>query len=129
MDGGSSKILWLWQGWWPDVGHDANDTNTSTGSGFIRWHSERRAAMNTISEYRRLKYGRTSQTMRLVWAGHEPDEFICMFPYWKVNEHAALAENAIDSLKIERLLDEKNGQQGKPNNPQTPCLYLPLKIH
>lgn len=43
--------------------------------------------MNTINEYRRLKYGRASRAMKLIWAGHEPDEFISMFPYWKVNEH------------------------------------------
>ena len=105
VDGGSSNILWLWQGYWPDVGHEANDTNTTTGSGFIRWHSERRAAMNTINEYRRLKYGRASRTMKLVWAGHEPAEFISMFPYWKVDEHVkAINEKVFHKLQILHIL-------------------------
>ena len=95
VDGGSSNVLWLWQGWWPDAGHDATDTNTTTGSGFIRWHSERRAAMNTINEYRRLKYNRSSHKMRLVWAGHEPEEFVSLFPYWKVNEHVKILNEKV----------------------------------
>ena len=87
VDGGSSHVLWLWQGWWPDVGHDATDTNTTTGSGYIRWHCERRAAMNTINEYRKIKYSTQNRVMRLVWAGHEPDDFIRLFPSWTVKEH------------------------------------------
>ena len=39
VEAGNEK-LWLWQGWWPDVGHEANDTNMYTGLGIIRWHAE-----------------------------------------------------------------------------------------
>lgn len=63
------ECLWLWQGWWPDVGHDSKDTNLSTGSGMIRWHAERRVAMQTTKEYRDLKYKTQRPEMNLVWAG------------------------------------------------------------
>ncbi|CAB4067923.1 SVIL [Lepeophtheirus salmonis] len=51
--------LWLWQGWWPE---------SETGSdgykdGSVRWHAERRAAMQTAST-----------------------EFKNLFPFWKHNE-------------------------------------------
>ena len=67
--------------------------------------------MNTINEYRRLKYGRASRAMKLIWAGHEPDEFISMFPYWKVNEHVKtinekVFENFPYTLKI--CINEKS---------------------
>ena len=76
--------VWLWQGWWPDVGHDAGDTNLSTGSGLIRWHAERRVAMQTTLEYRNAKYsaGSKAPPMKLIWAGHEPKEFTNLFPAW-----------------------------------------------
>ena len=35
VEAGNEK-LWLWQGWWPDVGHEVIDTNMSIGSGIIR---------------------------------------------------------------------------------------------
>ena len=38
MDAGG-ECLWLWQGWWPEIGHETGDTNLSTGSGLIRWHA------------------------------------------------------------------------------------------
>ena len=85
IEAGNEK-LWLWQGWWPDVGHEANDTNMSTGSGIIRWHAERREAMRTIKEFQRSKFSKlTNQArppMELVWAGHEPLEFTNLFPSW-----------------------------------------------
>ena len=85
VEAGNEK-LWLWQGWWPDVGHEANDTNMSTGSGIIRWHAERREAMRTLKEFQRSKFSKlTNQArppMELVWAGHEPLEFTNLFPSW-----------------------------------------------
>ena len=85
IEAGNEK-LWLWQGWWPDVGHEANDTNMSTGSGIIRWHAERREAMRTVKEFQRSKFSKlTNQArppMELVWAGHEPLEFTNLFPSW-----------------------------------------------
>lgn len=103
VDGGPSRVLWLWQGWWPDVGHDASDTNTTTGSGLIRWHSERRAAMNTIDEYRHMKYKNRSHSMKLVWAGHEPDDFISLFPSWEIKDQIKILNEkhlGNDSLEI-----------------------------
>ena len=85
VEAGNEK-LWLWQGWWPDVGHEVTDTNMTTGSGIIRFHAERREAMRTIKEFQRSKFSKlTSQTrppMELVWAGHEPLEFTNLFPSW-----------------------------------------------
>ena len=84
VESGTEK-LWLWQGWWPDVGHEANDTNMTTGSGMIRWHAERREAMRTIKEFQRSKFSKISTPrppMELVWAGHEPIEFTNLFPSW-----------------------------------------------
>ena len=95
VDGGPSRVLWLWQGWWPDVGHDASDTNTTTGSGLIRWHSERRAAMNTIDEYRHMKYKNRSHSMKLVWAGHEPDDFISLFPSWEIKDQIKILNEKV----------------------------------
>lgn len=84
VESGNEK-LWLWQGWWPDVGHESNDTNMTTGSGMIRWHAERREAMRTIKEFQRSKFSRMNQRppMELVWAGHEPEEFTNLFPSWR----------------------------------------------
>ena len=85
VEAGTEK-LWLWQGWWPDVGHEANDTNMTTGSGMIRWHAERREAMRTTKEFQRSKFSKLSNQarpqMELVWAGHEPLEFTNLFPSW-----------------------------------------------
>jgi len=85
LDAGPRDGLWLWQGWWPDVGHEANDTNVTTGSGKVRWHSERRCAMQTALEYTRAKYGSKRPKVRLVWAGHEPKDFVNLFPFWTLN--------------------------------------------
>ena len=87
VESGTEK-LWLWQGWWPDVGHEANDTNMSTGSGMIRWHAERREAMRTIKEFQRSKFSKVSPkpSMELIWAGHEPQEFTNLFPFWTHHE-------------------------------------------
>lgn len=76
------------------MGHEATDTNTTTGCGLVRWHSERRATMQIINEYVKLKYGHESYShesvkavsKRLTWAGHEPLEFTNMFLWWIENE-------------------------------------------
>merc|ERR1719510_1110048 len=83
IESGTEK-LWLWQGWWPEVGHESNDTNMSTGSGMIRWHAERREAMRTIKEFQRAKFSKMPPrpSMQLVWAGHEPEEFTNLFTSW-----------------------------------------------
>jgi supervillin len=85
--------IWVWQGWiQPDsaVGSETAGAGTTTGSGEVRWHAERRAAMASAQEYRRVvrreEKKRGEVELRLVWAGHEPQRFINYFPEWSVNE-------------------------------------------
>ena len=101
--------LWLWQGWWPDVGHDLGDTNVATGSGKVRWHSERRAAMQTAVEYTRAKYqGSQRQKVRLVWAGHEPSEFVDLFPFWTLDHSVKdINQNVSQFCRAHCVLIEK----------------------
>jgi supervillin len=75
--------LYLWQAWWPQS-HEQKDTNTVTGSGLIRWHAERRAAMQTAVDYRRLTREGSAElpSAELVWAGSESLEFTNLFPSW-----------------------------------------------
>lgn len=104
IESGNEK-LWLWQGWWPDVGHEANDTNMTTGSGLIRWHAERREAMRTIKEFQRAKFSKMAQrpSMELVWAGHEPVEFTNLFHTWKLDEDVKnLNEKFIGNTNLDR---------------------------
>ena len=49
--------------------------------GLVRWHAERRAAMSSM-----LEYAQRGVALQLVWAGHEPQEFINYFPQWTLNE-------------------------------------------
>ena len=90
MDTGNK--IWLWQGWWPendstsnaDNFSENNPSNNITGSGMIRFHAERRAAMQTAVDYRRLMYRPEHRPKaELVWAGCEPLEFTNLFPSWK----------------------------------------------
>jgi hypothetical protein len=56
----------------------------------VRWQAERRAAMMTIISYARAKYQSTVQPpLKLVWAGHEPQDFINFFPEWSNNNIVA----------------------------------------
>jgi len=85
LDAGDDSSLWLWQGWFPEL--DGEDNNM-TGSALVRWHAERRAAMQTAADWRRLRRGWSASTggkssMRLAWAGCEPREFVNLFPSWK----------------------------------------------
>lgn len=62
----------------------------------IRWHAERRAAMQTIMQWEKLKYEAEGDDIsrkmeaELVWAGWESLEFINMFPAW--NEKPGVKE-------------------------------------
>ena len=78
--------LYLWQGWLPS---DTETGEESTGSGAVRWQAERRAAMMTIISYARAKYGAARPPLRLVWAGHEPQDFVNFFPEWSLNNLVA----------------------------------------
>ena len=103
------------------MGHEANDTNMTTGSGIIRWHAERREAMRTIKEFQRSKFSKlTSQTrppMELVWAGHEPLEFTNLFPSW--NHHIDVetlnykVSNGLIMLELTDLQDLQETMHGK----------------
>lgn len=78
LDNGSE--IWLWQGWWPDSGSD-----DQTGSGAVRWQSERRAAMRTAIQYWQTNHpDSTELPISLVWAGLEPLEFTSLFPTWEI---------------------------------------------
>ena len=111
IEAGNEK-LWLWQGWWPDVGHEANDTNMSTGSGIIRWHAERREAMRTVKEFQRSKFSKlTNQArppMELVWAGHEPLEFTNLFPSWTHHIDIQTLNYKVSHLNIQYRSKEFN---------------------
>eukprot|EP00094_Tigriopus_californicus_P009199 TCALIF_08869-PA protein Name:"Similar to SVIL Supervillin (Bos taurus)" AED:0.01 eAED:0.01 QI:0/0.8/0.66/0.83/1/1/6/288/1304 len=110
--------LWLWQGFWPEVPDDPNyeanednpnsQNNNITGSGMIRWHAERRAAMQTAVEYRRLRYGLGSRAPKaeLVWAGWEPLEFTNLFPIWIDQPDATrLNEEFVKHADLEMTLE------------------------
>ena len=45
--------------------------------------------MQTVLSYRSSKYSRRSVEARLVWAGHEPQEFINLFPDWQPHTEVA----------------------------------------
>jgi hypothetical protein len=57
--------------------------------GEVRWHAERRAAMATLLSYLAV-LGRKDGTARLVWAGHEPTQFVNLFPEWSEREDVKL---------------------------------------
>ena len=98
LDAGG-ECLWFWQGWWPEVGHDAADTNLSTGSGLIRWHAERRVAMQTTVDFRNAKYPGKRPPMKLIWAGHEPVEFTNLFPSWTKKEDVRQLNQQVSSVR------------------------------
>ena len=104
VESGTEK-LWLWQGWWPEVGHESNDTNMSTGSGMIRWHAERREAMRTIKEFQRAKFSKMSPrpSMQLVWAGHEPEEFTNLFPCWTPSDEVTILNAKVISRIFQKI--------------------------
>jgi len=82
------STLYLWQGWTPVCSPTELDSNT-TGSGYVRWHAERRAAMQTLLDYSKVKYRGSEPDAVLVWAGHETRTFINMFPHWLENKEVA----------------------------------------
>ncbi len=114
LDAGNK--LWLWQGWWPENDSKSNADNFSennpmnniTGSGLIRWHAERRAAMQTAVDYRRLLYGTLRRDKQpaaeLVWAGAEPLEFTNLFPAWKHDDKVELLNMKVRVLKSTRIV-------------------------
>lgn len=70
--------LWIWQGWWPNIG--AED---QSGSKAVRWQAERRAAMTMAMQYwEKIHPEINKYPIYLVWAGLEPLQFINLFPTW-----------------------------------------------
>jgi len=85
-------VLYLWQGWRDCTAESGGEspggvggTPFETGSGAVRWHAERRAAMATIQEFKEAT-SRRRVRVELVWAGHEPRGFINLFPWWEAQE-------------------------------------------
>ena len=66
----------------------------------MRWQAERRAAMQTVLSYRRAKYGSGSRAppAKLVWAGHEPQHFVNIFPEWTCSEEVAKINKEVSSV-------------------------------
>ena len=98
LDAGT--VLYLWQGWQPAAESEEDNPNLlthATGSGEVRWHAERRAAMGTALEYRRARYGNPVPRAELVWAGHEPRQFTHLFPTWKVQPEVAECNSQVIS--------------------------------
>ena len=117
--------LYLWQGWQPS---DTETGEESTGSGAVRWQAERRAAMMTIISYARAKYQSTVQPpLKLVWAGHEPQDFINFFPEWSSNNIVARTNQEVTTVCIVR--DEVRGSGSLMllcSMPPTRGLWVPL---
>eukprot|EP00096_Caligus_rogercresseyi_P016403 TRINITY_DN903_c1_g1_i9.p1 TRINITY_DN903_c1_g1~~TRINITY_DN903_c1_g1_i9.p1 ORF type:complete len:1106 (+),score=344.08 TRINITY_DN903_c1_g1_i9:449-3766(+) len=89
--------LWLWQGWWPE--------RDSYKDGSVRWHAERRAAMQTASDHWALRHGGGEPRAQLVWAGHEPEEFKHLFPSWKtINDVQDLNQPFVGSSDLMSVL-------------------------
>ena len=92
--------LYLWQGWIPSDSEAEDPESPSavtTGSGKVRWHAERRAAMQTILEYRKAKYGKPVPAAKLIWAGNETQEFINYFPQWVVNHEVSKTNREVSN--------------------------------
>ena len=90
-------MLYLWQGAFPGE-EEGEEAGATTGSGLARWQAERRAAMQTLLSYRKARYGQPVPAARLVWAGHEPQEFLNHFPYWTHNPDTARANREVSEF-------------------------------
>ncbi len=70
----------------------------------VRWHAERRAAMRTADDYRRLVYpggsrGGFRPEAELVWAGCEPREFTNLFPVWEERPEVAIGNRKVRAIE------------------------------
>ena len=54
--------------------------------------------MQTALEYTRAKYGSKRPKVRLVWAGHEPQDFINFFPEWSPNTNIARTNQEVTTV-------------------------------
>lgn len=54
--------------------------------------------MMTIISYARAKYGGARPPLRLVWAGHEPQDFVNFFPEWSLNNLVARTNQEVTAV-------------------------------
>ena len=54
--------------------------------------------MMTVISYARAKYSSSLPPLKLVWAGHEPREFVNFFPEWIVNDFVAKSNEEVGCL-------------------------------
>ena len=68
----------------------------------MRWQAERRAAMQTVLSYRAAKWPSESDQPRcsLVWAGHETQDFINLFPEWIHNAEVARVNKEVRAREM-----------------------------
>jgi len=111
-------VIYLWQGWTEtdsNVGSEVTAAGTTTGSCQVRWHAERRAAMSSMIEYRRVvrrEEKRGDVELKLVWAGHEPQAFINHFPTWNIDEDVKFYNReCVDDRRVERVYDQLSRQE------------------
>ncbi|XP_066940406.1 supervillin isoform X3 [Macrobrachium rosenbergii] len=100
VDGGHR--VWVWQGWWPAESSEGEDFS-ATGSAVLRFNFARRAALETVLEYCKLKAKAQAKILAaknykkvevdvdvvepyLVVGGMEPLEFTSLFPVWMPRE-------------------------------------------
>jgi len=104
LDCGS--CLWLWQGWTPQDDGEGDSPGT-TGSGEVRYNAERRAAMQTVLDYRHAHHGTPPPPANLIWAGHEPKIFTNQFPTWIVRQDISrVNQENVGEENLERVFDE-----------------------
>ena len=56
--------------------------------------------MMTIISYARAKYNRAYPALKLVWAGHEPQDFINFFPEWSLNNIVARTNEEVTRVSL-----------------------------
>ena len=76
------------------------------GSGTVRWQAERRAAMQTVLSYRAARWPGREPRCSLVWAGHETQEFINLFPEWTNNAEVARINKEVRTGEMSFLYAE-----------------------
>ncbi|CAH0547095.1 unnamed protein product [Brassicogethes aeneus] len=96
--------LWLWQGCCKET---EINLNNHTGSGFIRWQAERKAAMETAIDYWKTKNPKSVIIPAyLVWAGLEPLEFQNLFSSWS-DQCSIYEEFSEKNIRKENIIAEK----------------------
>ena len=54
--------------------------------------------MMTVISYARTKYTTAQHSLKLVWAGHEPQDFINFFPEWSPNTNIARTNQEVTTV-------------------------------